>query len=226
MWAIVPLKSPEQAKSRLSGVLNSLARQDLFFAMARHVIATLLDTPGITRVAVVTASDVVDDFARTCEAHVIRQESDQGTAAAFKAAIDALLQQPLERVLMIAGDLPLLTPVAVQKMIHAAESGAKVVIAPDRKALGTNALLCTPPRAISPRFGTDSFRRHCDEAINAGLPPRVINTPVLSFDIDVVDDLDFLQTMPQASVLKLGAMADRRQAPEAPPRMRIAGAWS
>ena len=40
-WALVPLKSSEQAKSRLASVLDAQQRSRLFFAMAGHVIRTL-----------------------------------------------------------------------------------------------------------------------------------------------------------------------------------------
>lgn len=194
MWAIVPLKSPELAKSRLSNVLNPLARRDLFFAVARHVITTLLGTPGISRVAVVTASDATDLFARECGASVIRQDGDRGTAAAFNAAIDALRPLHLDRILMIAGDLPLLTAAAVEELIAAGTGSPSVVIAPDRQRTGTNALLCSPPEVVAPCFGIDSFRRHHEAALGHGVAVKIIESPPLALDIDVADDLDYLQS--------------------------------
>lgn len=193
MWAIVPLKSPELAKSRLSDVLNPLARQDLFFAVARHVIATLLSTPAISRVAVVTSSDAADAFARECGAVVIRQQGDLGTAAAFGVAIEALRAQHLDRILMIAGDLPLLSAEAVQELVAASTASPGVVIAPDRQRTGTNALLCSPPDAIPPCFGTDSFRRHRAAALAAGVSLQIVESAALALDVDVADDLDYLQ---------------------------------
>lgn len=193
MWAVVPLKSPELAKSRLSNVLNPLARRDLFFAVARHVIKTLIETPGITRVAVVTASDAADAFARDCGATVIRQDGDRGTAAAFMAAVDYLDPFWLPNLLMIAGDLPLLTSAAVQQLIAKGTASPGIVIAPDRQRTGTNALLCSPPSVIAPCFGVDSFRRHCEAAMRCGAAIEVVELPELALDVDVADDLAYLQ---------------------------------
>lgn len=193
MWAIVPLKSPEFAKSRLSDVLNPSARRDLFFSVARHVIETLLRTPGINHVVVVTANDDAEHFARDCGARVIRQDDDRGTAAAFRGAIETLRPLQRERALMIAGDLPLLTVSAVEQLLTAEGTSPCVVVAPDRQRAGTNALLCSPPDAISPCFGADSFRRHCESADRAGAALRVVDSPQLALDIDVADDLDCLQ---------------------------------
>ena len=193
MWAVVPLKSPELAKSRLANVLNPLARRDLFFAVAHHVITTLLRTPGITRVAVVTASDAADEFARNCGASIIRQEGDYGTAAAFVAAVDYLQPLGLQHLLMIAGDLPLLSTAAVEELIAAGTSIPSVVIAPDRQRTGTNALLCSPPQVIAPCFGIDSFRRHREAVIVSGARLEIVESPALALDVDVADDLDYLQ---------------------------------
>lgn len=193
MWAVVPLKSPELAKSRLSNVLNPLARRDLFFAVARHVITILLDTPGVSHVAVVTASDAAADFARDCGASVIRQDGDCGTAAAFMAAVEHLQPLRLPRLLMIAGDLPLLTSAAVQQLIAMATASPGAVIAPDRQRTGTNALLCSPPQVIAPCFGVDSFRRHCAAVSACGAALSIIESPALALDVDVAEDLAYLQ---------------------------------
>ena len=193
MWAIVPLKSPELAKSRLADVLNPLARRDLFFAVARHVITTLLHTPSITHVAVVTASDAADSFARECGATVIRQDGDRGTAAAFVAAVDYLRPLRLPRLLMIAGDLPLLSVAAVEELIAAGTTSPSVVIAPDRQRTGSNALLCSPPEIIAPCFGIDSFCRHREAAIACSAMLEIVDSPALALDVDVADDLDYLQ---------------------------------
>lgn len=191
--AIVPLKSPEAAKSRLAAVLPADARRALFYALAQRVITTLRATPGIDRVQVVTASDEVETFARGLDAEVLRQPRDAGTAAAFAFAIDTLRPLALPRVLMISGDLPLLDVASLQALIAAADDGAQVVLAPDQRRIGTNALLCAPPDAIAPVFGDDSFSRHYAAALSRGLASCVVESEALGFDLDVAADLDALQ---------------------------------
>ena len=104
VWAVVPLKSPEAAKSRLRTGLNADARRRLVFAMARHVVRTLLCTPGIARVAVVTASPEVAAWVAQEGATVIRQERDAGMAEACRSAV-AQLSASADSLLMISGDL-------------------------------------------------------------------------------------------------------------------------
>ncbi|MCJ7549608.1 MAG: hypothetical protein MUQ30_07995, partial [Anaerolineae bacterium] len=64
-----------------------------------------------------------------------------------------------------------------------------VVIAPDRRELGTNALLVTPPDLVPFCFGPDSFRQHLAAAEAAGVTPIVFRSPDLAMDVDVPEDL-------------------------------------
>lgn len=194
MWAIVPLKSPHTAKSRLAEVLSPDARCELFFDLARRVIGALQASRGIAQVAVVTASDDAAHFAQGLGALVVRQARDLGTAQAFAHAIGQLQSLRLDRVLMMAADLPLATPQAIQTLIDAA-SRDDIVIVPDRLGLGTNALLCSPPGAITPCFGADSFRAHLAAARAARLSHRALHIEELALDIDLPADLEYLRSL-------------------------------
>jgi 2-phospho-L-lactate/phosphoenolpyruvate guanylyltransferase len=193
-WAIVPLKSPRTAKSRLADRLSPARRRALLFAMARHVLGTLQRTPGIDRIAIATASDEVAGFAAAHNVACIRLAGDDGPAVAFELALDALQSQMPDRVLMIAGDLPLLTCDAVRELLVSADrfDGPGVVLAPDRFGIGTNALLCKPPQLVAPRFGEESFSRHLAAVWALGVPHRVVERNELAFDLDTPADLGAL----------------------------------
>ncbi|MCH8855721.1 MAG: hypothetical protein IIA03_05660, partial [Proteobacteria bacterium] len=61
------------------------------------------------------------------------------------------------------------------------------VIAPDEKAIGTNALLLAAGDTLEFCFGDDSFRAHLEAARRVGLAAQVIERPGLAFDVDVVE---------------------------------------
>ena len=69
----------------------------------------------------------------------------------------------------------------------------EIVIVPDRHGTGTNGLLLTPPGAIPPSFGPDSFERHRQLAREAGVACRVERVPSLLLDIDTGEDLAALR---------------------------------
>jgi 2-phospho-L-lactate guanylyltransferase len=131
---------------------------------------------------------------------VIHQAEDKGTAAAFAHAVGVLLDTARRRrprqLLMIAGDLPLVSPALLSTLVRQCAGSDGVSILPDRKRIGTNALFCSPPDAIPPCFGKDSFSRHLSAARERGIPVLVMESEPLSLDIDVAEDLALLRMHP------------------------------
>jgi len=192
-WALVPLKSCERAKSRLATVLSPDQRVRLFFGLAERVIRTLHATRGIDSVAVVTASAQIAAFARSLGAVPILQSDDFGMSAAFDLAIRELQHTQPQRVLMLPGDLPLVSSSALEAVLGAAGTEPGIVVVPDRHRVGTNALLCNPPLALAPCFGGHSFERHLAAAKAAGVTARVLELEALALDLDHAGDLDYLR---------------------------------
>lgn len=191
-WALVPLKSSERAKSRLAEILDPEQRAQLFYAMAKRVIGALRASKGIDAVAVVTASREVAAFAKTLGATPILQSSDVGMSPALASALQVLRPMQPARVLMLPGDLPLISSTAVDAVLTAADSDASIVLVPDRRREGTNALLCAPPDALAPHFGGCSFERHLAAARATGLATHVMEVAELALDLDCPDDLNYL----------------------------------
>jgi 2-phospho-L-lactate/phosphoenolpyruvate guanylyltransferase len=189
-------------------------RRQLFFALAERVIRALHATPSIEVVAVVTASSEVTAFAKSLDAEVIRHAADFGTASAFASAVQHLQPLKLERLLMIAGDLPLVSSAALEQVVALADPSAGVVVVPDRHRLGTNALLCAPPDVVAPCFGGDSFRLHLQAAQAAGVPAQVLEVEELALDLDVAADFEFLRSQENVSALQLIQALQQVDAPK------------
>ena len=145
IWAVVPLKSPDAAKSRLQAGLDADTRRRLFFWMARQVIRTLARTPGIAGVSVVTASPEVGAFAEREGAALIWEEREAGTAEACRSAV-ADLSTRVGGVLMISGDIPLISSEAVvgllrcqppRRLAPPVTQTPLVAIVPDRRRSGS-----------------------------------------------------------------------------------------
>lgn len=205
-WALVPLKSSEQAKSRLASVLDVQQRSRLFFAMAGHVIRTLRACEEIQGVAVATSSQQVAAFAAAAGALTVMQPADLGMSFALSSALDTLQSVKPARVLMLPGDLPLVTVTALQRLLSCREPG--IAIVPDRQRIGTNALLCAPPQIIAPSFGGRSFERHLHAAATAGVTANIVELPELALDVDEPGDLDLLRQQPAATVLQALSHSD------------------
>ena len=196
MWAVVPLKSPDNAKSRLAQVLAPPARRALFFAMAEHVLRTLATTPGLERTLVVTSSPEVGRFAAALGARFLHQTTEAGTAQACRFALGSGLLDPQAPVLFVSGDLPLASSNELGALLRRAESmptRPSIVVAPDRHRQGTNALWCSASHVVTPSFGTGSFARHSEQAHAIGVAVAIHEATDLALDIDEPSDLRHLR---------------------------------
>ncbi len=182
-WAVVPLKRFADAKRRLAGVLDPWARQRLSTAMLGDVLAALTATPGLDRIVLATSEPSAAAFG--CP---VIDDGGGDLNVAIARADAALESAGAERMLVIAADVPRVTAAEIARVL-AAGKAAPVVIGPDLRGRGTNALLLSPPRAMKPCFGTDSHARHAAAARNLGLASMELRLPSLGFDVDEPEDL-------------------------------------
>ena len=198
----VPVKSLERAKGRLSEALRPLERAALTLAMLEDVLDACLAMPGWQTWVISPDEAVLEVSARRRARPVI--EEDPGLLAAVRqveeeaAGADALA--------VVLGDLPLLTPEALELALHTL--GA-VVAAPSVSDEGTNVLLRRPPGIIAPRFGTESFRKHRESAETRGVTFAAARSPELAFDLDRPEDLqvvlrDGKHTRTRAACIEMG----------------------
>lgn len=181
-WAIIPLRATPESKSRLAGVLDETARAALVDAMLARVLDAARGACNVAEVRLIGA-------ARTVPADVtVMADPGQGLNAAAAAAL-AEANGHASRLIVIHGDLPLVTARDIELLAAAPE--AEIAIAPDRHGTGTNAISLPLPAAkgFSFAFGPDSFARHNAEAARIGLGIAEIHSQGLSRDVDEPDDL-------------------------------------
>jgi 2-phospho-L-lactate guanylyltransferase len=77
----------------------------------------------------------------------------------------------------------------VRAMLDRAGEPPVVVVAPDFRRQGTNALLVCPVGLIDYDFGPGSFERHCQLAREAGARLEICELPSLALDMDIPEDL-------------------------------------
>ena len=71
----------------------------------------------------------------------------------------------------------MLDPAELEALLAHPVAERSAVIVPDRHGEGTNALLLTPPNALTPAFGEGSRQRHIDLAVAQGSSPQVVAVP-------------------------------------------------
>jgi 2-phospho-L-lactate guanylyltransferase len=161
----------------------------MYFTLARRIITALRDVPMVRDTVIVTSSAEVEMFAGHLGVRVMHQMRDEGINVACEAAIAS--SSGVTSALIISGDLPLVTSESITALLQASPLQERgVTIVPDRRHVGTNALVCTPADAIRLRFGPNSFAEHIRTAQEHGLETRVFESGELALDIDEPEDLD------------------------------------
>jgi 2-phospho-L-lactate guanylyltransferase len=161
--------------------------------MAEHVLRTLRATPGIERVLVVTSSAEVRHCAHALGAEILHEPHEAGTAEACRFALSSGMLHAAAPVLFVSGDLPLMATKDISELLQRAAAGPSIVIVPDRRRQGTNALWCSTPGVVPPCFGPGSFTRHIEQAQARGVAVTVHDVAALALDIDEVSDLQHLR---------------------------------
>jgi len=183
---VIPLKRLALAKSRLATLLDPAARQRLVATLATHVIATAQQVaarqPVPVHVWLVSADPVIAMLARAMNIGYLPDQHEELNAA-LTAAQMRLQAGGAQAIVIIAGDLPFITPTDITMLIDALNE-VDLALAPDQNQTGTNALALRLPTTFPFTFGPDSATRHLSNATRLGLRTRLINTPTLAFDLD------------------------------------------
>ncbi len=186
--AILPIKSFDQAKQRLSESLDASTRRVLAETMFSDVLVALRRSTLIEGVLVVSGDHGAQRVAAGYGATVI-EDRELGHNEAVSLGIQRALELGAQRVLIVPGDCPLLNPAELDELISRPAAARSAVIVPDRHGTGTNALLLTPPDALSPAFGPGSRQRHEAIARRAGLEAQTVSVDSLALDVDTPEDL-------------------------------------
>lgn len=182
-WALVPVKRRTDCKSRLAGRLGAEARLSLVRFMLEHVLESLAAAPSIGRIAVVSPErdSVPPEIA-------VLGDAGRGLNQALNDAQRELLAQGASELVVLPGDLPLVTAEDIEALVRQGRQTG-FALATDVAGTGTNALYLRPAAGFRFRFGPGSCRRHVAEAIRLGLRPGFVRARGLEFDVDATDDL-------------------------------------
>lgn len=186
-WLLLPVKPPEQGKSRLADWMDPSERREFNLELFERALALAADFPGLDRTLVVTRSAHLRALAQAQGARVLIETGD-GLNEAVGQGLAALLTLGAAGgtpVLVMACDLPL----ATDKDLRAITRVNQVTIATDRAGTGTNALCLPAGSDFRFHYGLGSCGRHALEAAHCGLPAQVVSRPGLALDLDTIDDL-------------------------------------
>ncbi|NMB56049.1 MAG: 2-phospho-L-lactate guanylyltransferase [Leptolinea sp.] len=197
LWAIIPVKALRRGKTRLAGVLTEDEREVLNLSLLGHTLKVINQVEGIEQVLVVSSDTAVLALAREQGAKTVQEDGNPGLNTALHRATMVAQMYAAQGVLILPSDLPLLQTEDVKEMIQLSENPPVVVIAPDRRNEGTNAILIKPTGLIAYQFGDQSFSKHCSQAKRFNLNLKIVTSETLGLDLDLPEDLNMLQQFQQ-----------------------------
>ena len=188
MWAIVPIKTFDQAKQRLANVLNPDERRAIMLAMARDVLTCLSKSQHLSGILIVSRTTEADALAQTFGTERFAESPEANLAEALEQATQHLIANFAARgVMVVPADMPGIRTSELDDILLEHEA---VTILPDAENVGTNGLICSPPLSIPYIFDGQSFKPHVDAAFSAGFTPRVVPGTRFSLDVDTPADLE------------------------------------
>jgi 2-phospho-L-lactate/phosphoenolpyruvate guanylyltransferase len=160
-------------------------------ALARALLARTLNVLASCNLhlatCVVSRDMTALDIARRQGAAALA-ENESGLNAALNQAREWALARGAQVMLVLPADLPLLTSADIAIMLNLACEHRSVVIAPDARGEGTNALLLRPPDTLHFAFGPQSFYEHCAQAETCPLALHIYHSPTVALDLDTPAD--------------------------------------
>lgn len=191
---VVPMKDPSDSKTRLSTALNPIQRRSLarlLFARTLEVLKhaqRMMGSPTFS-IAVVTGSDEASKTAQVAGVQVIPEGNEKSLSGATNTAAHWAEAHGFKSICIFPADLAAPDAKDIVKFVKRGVETARAMVCPSTD-MGTNAILVSPPAAISFRYGKGSARYHQKALESAGLAPVIMELDSLKFDVDTSECLE------------------------------------
>jgi 2-phospho-L-lactate guanylyltransferase len=192
IWAIVPVKPLRRGKSRLAGMLTEDQRTQLNRYLLEHVLNILNKVTEIEHTLVVSRDPAALSLTREMGGRTVLEDGAPQFNTAIHRATIAAITQGAHAVLILPADLPLVKTKDLKGLLRHGKNPPVVVIAPDLRQDGTNALFVNPAGIIKYGYGPGSFKHHSQQAVEAGARLEIIDCYNIALDLDLPEDLEAL----------------------------------
>ncbi len=187
LCVVIPMKDPDAAKTRLGDTLPAKTRAALTRTLFRQTLRVLKTLDQSLHVVVVTNSDAIAEICLPFRVRVL-DDPRGGLNEAVRAGADYAVHHHFYSVCILPGDLADPAPEDLSALFALPREINSAIIAPAHDG-GTNALMVSPPDALSFAYGPDSCVAHQVNAEEAGLSCLVMPLPSLLYDVDRSSDL-------------------------------------
>ena len=184
---IVPMKSLDQAKSRLWANVPKLECQSVTMLMLDIVLRASVAALGPTAVRVVGGDVLIQRLVMEAGA-AWSEDTGGGLNSSVSAAMQSAYSDGCAAALFMPGDLPMLESNDIAAIAIASKKNTQPVGVRANPDGGTNAMLIPATCAFGPRLGEDSFAKHAEAALQVGSTLVALDLPRVAFDMDSFED--------------------------------------
>ncbi|PID85433.1 MAG: 2-phospho-L-lactate guanylyltransferase [Chloroflexi bacterium] len=192
-WAILPVKSLSQSKTRLAHLLSPAERARLMQNLLEHTIDTLHQVSEVSKTLVVSHDDTVLEIAERYQTDTLIETAPFQLKTAVTQATKYAKLHHVDSILIIPADLPFLQAHEIQQLLENRSPQTACIICPDETETGTNALFMPPHTDFIFQYGPNSFQKHLNEAKRLHMTTQIVSYPGICFDLDTETDWHIYQ---------------------------------
>ena len=183
--AILPFRSIDSAKSRMSTVLSEAERREFSARLLERTLLALGHATSVSNVILVSPDPLARALARS-GGHEALDDAGADLNAAITLGLNQATRNGAAAALILPVDLAEISAAHIDALVGG-WSGAQpgVLASPDG---GTSALLVPIPRGFTPQFGANSAAAHRTELSRGGAEVEALVSP-LAADLDTPSEL-------------------------------------
>ena len=183
IYAIIPVTTFKNAKTRLSPFLSEDERQKLLKVMLRDVTDTL--KKHVDKIYIISRDEDVLSYAESLNVNTIRENDNSNLNKALTQAMK-ICKGKTRKIIIVPSDIPLIGKTNVKMLIDAGKT-LDFIIVPS-KGGGTN-MIIMKPMAIRTQFEGFSYKKHVEVAEKKKLNPQVHDSFFMALDVNTTEDL-------------------------------------
>jgi 2-phospho-L-lactate guanylyltransferase len=200
IFAIVPVKSFENAKSRFGSLLSMHERIKLSGMLLERTISILKKTHRIQRILLVSTDTRIRGIASKYGVTFLEEIKEAGVNSAVKLADEFCISARADASLVLPTDLPLIFPEDIDIMCKTVlVKDSCVILCPSYKFDGSNVLFRKPCNIIRTSYDKNSYPNHVLAGIRSNVNTRVLFLNRLMIDIDTVNDIKKMLSVGQSN---------------------------
>lgn len=193
LWAITPIKPLSRGKSRLAGCMTTEEREYLNQKLLVRTIRCLKQIEQIDEIAVISYDPSALHISRELGIKTIQESRSTNINNALRKATRALMAAGATELFILPADLPLVIAEDIREFLSRLKGADEIIISPDRRMCGTNALFINPAGILDYDFGNWSFKQHIEQAQRKKIRVEIYNNDRIAFDLDLPEDLEIIR---------------------------------